>query len=599
MKSINLNGVKIILFTLLFVCSNFLYGQENSLLWEIKGGGLKTSSYLYGTYHSKDSRAHQFCDSVLIKLAESNIVVTENVDAKNNIGKNGFGLALMKDVKLEDLLSKEDYAFVYDNAINKLGAMGILCNTMKPIITMSAAMELTSRQEMLYTVDEFIKSAAEKLEKKVYGMETAEEAMKAIDEISLKDQSDMLLDFFKNYDESMEAMESLIKIYQSQDLGKLYSFYESNKDASISLDKSLVIKRNNKFASELTSMIKEQSVFCAVGALHLPGETGLINSLRQNGYEVSPIYSSYIPKSLFIEDKREWYSYTNDSLYLEMTFPEDPTYEESTFLIGTTNNISAVSYSVIDSINELNYMVTIMNLPESIANNTNDSICDMILDDLVKEKGWKKIEEKNIEYQELTAREVEFNISQGVNTRYKMAITGGNIYLFGIAGFKDKLNSNIAEYFFDNMYISNCRVEIQLQVEDEVTRQLLNDFEVSITSNLTDTIFTPDTIGQLSFILPSRENEYIITISSNSYVSKKILVDTHGINKTKEKEIVLSGGTKMIKIKKGVDYSIFNKPIAKACLIDNSTFSWDMEYLTKMKEEINRQLGVKLIVDEK
>lgn len=594
MKSIDPNRLKIILVNLLFIFSNFLYSQENSLLWEIKGNGLKASSYLYGTYHSKDSRAHQFSDSVLVKLAKSDIVVTENIDASDDIKKNGFGLAFMKDVKLDELLSKENYIFVYENAINKLGAMGILCNTMKPIITITAALQLNSKQEMLCTVDDFIKEEAQRLGKKLYGMETAAEAMNALDEISLKDQSVMLLNFFKNYDENLAETESFIKMYQAQDLNKMYTFYESNREDYISFEKNLVVKRNNKFTNELTSMIEKQSVFCAVGALHLPGESGLINSLRKKGYKVSPIYGSYTPKPINIEDKREWYRYNNDTLYLEMSFPEDPTYEESTFLIGATNNINAVSYSFIDSINELNYMVTVMNIPPSIADNTNDSIFDMILGDLIREKGWKIIEEKNVEYLDLTVREVEFNISQGVNTRYKIAVIGGNIYLFGIAGFKNKLNSNIAEYFFENMYISTCRVELQLQIEDEVTHQLISDFEVSITSNLTDTIFTPDTIGQLSFILPSGENEYVITIRSNNYVSKKILIDTHGINKTKEKQIVLSGDTKMIKIKKGVDYSVFDTPIAKARLIDDSTFSWDIDYLAKMKEEINRKLGGKL-----
>jgi uncharacterized protein YbaP (TraB family) len=36
--------------------------------------------------------------------------------------------------------------------------------------------------------------------------------------------------------------------------------------------------------------LQEGAVFAAVGALHLPGEEGMLNLLRQKGYRVERLY---------------------------------------------------------------------------------------------------------------------------------------------------------------------------------------------------------------------------------------------------------------------------------------------------------------------
>lgn len=572
---------------LFIICSNILYSQENSLLWEITGNGLTKPSYLYGTYHSKDSRAHQFGDSVLIKLSKSDILVVENVDMQEIGQKKAFEMSLMKDKKLEDLLSHKDYIFVRDNAIAKMGTNAMFLNNMKPIFTMIFADLLISRQEMLLTVDEFIKQQAKDQGKKIFGLETGEEAMHALDQITLKEQSEMLLDFFKNYDQNQLLGDSLIKIYQSQDLNKLYSFYSNKKSVPLSFDVSLLTERNKKFTDKLIELINKRSVFCAVGALHLPGETGLINALRKKGYVVSPIKSKYTPKTYFFDDKREWYNYVIDSLYLTMSFPNDPYSEASTFTLEDSKPVNSVDYYFTDSLNGLKYMVTVLGLPKKLSHETNESIYKEVLDQLNRSKGYKKITESTIEYQGVVSKEAEFNVSAGINSRNKIFTKGGNIYIVGISGYKNKIYSNIAEHFFDEIYIPSSKLQLDLEIEDE-THQPLADFQISIKSTDIDTVLLADTAGSISFIFPSMETEYNVTVLSKNYVSKKSLINTSGINKLYEKEITLSATISMMKKNDGVDYSVFNTPTAKACLIDNSKFVWDMAYIAKRKKEIKK-----------
>ncbi len=51
----------------------------------------------------------------------------------------------------------------------------------------------------------------------------------------------------------------------------------------------LLTNRNKSWISQLKNIMRKESVFVAVGAGHLVGEKGLINSLRKAGYKVEPL----------------------------------------------------------------------------------------------------------------------------------------------------------------------------------------------------------------------------------------------------------------------------------------------------------------------
>jgi hypothetical protein len=42
-------------------------------------------------------------------------------------------------------------------------------------------------------------------------------------------------------------------------------------------------------ADSLLQLLEQDTVFAAVGALHLPGEQGLINILRRHGFVLDPL----------------------------------------------------------------------------------------------------------------------------------------------------------------------------------------------------------------------------------------------------------------------------------------------------------------------
>lgn len=52
----------------------------------------------------------------------------------------------------------------------------------------------------------------------------------------------------------------------------------------------LVVDRNHRMAERMQPYLQQGKVFIAVGALHLPGEEGLLNLLEQQGYAVRRLY---------------------------------------------------------------------------------------------------------------------------------------------------------------------------------------------------------------------------------------------------------------------------------------------------------------------
>ena len=51
----------------------------------------------------------------------------------------------------------------------------------------------------------------------------------------------------------------------------------------------LLYNRNRNWVAKLKTLLPSKALVIAVGAGHLPGEQGLINLLRKEGYNVTPV----------------------------------------------------------------------------------------------------------------------------------------------------------------------------------------------------------------------------------------------------------------------------------------------------------------------
>ena len=87
-------------------------------------------------------------------------------------------------------------------------------------------------------------------------------------------------------------MKEMNQFYRAGDLNGLAKLsQQSNKQFNITEEENAVLldNRNLDWVKQIPGLMKKNSCFIAVGALHLPGEKGLISLLRKEGYQVKPV----------------------------------------------------------------------------------------------------------------------------------------------------------------------------------------------------------------------------------------------------------------------------------------------------------------------
>lgn len=463
-------NLKWLLFYSLILISELFYGQNyNTLHWRIEGNALAKPSYLYGTMHSKDSRMHNLGDSVMVSLQSCEAVALEI--ATNNMGIRDFFGAMkqmyMRDTTLKDLYPPDTYQLVKKAVSKKMGILGVLYNVdkIKPMFLASLLGEVDEENDEVnrerFLLDMYFQDYGVKNNKSIISIESVEEQMAAIDQMPLTVQAEMLLEQVNNIGKEDSSMDFMIQKYLEQDLDALFSFYKNEQDTDTdSFDKAIVVNRNNIMAERMDSFMKFMPTFTAVGALHLPGEEGIISLLRKKGYTVSPVYSSNKVYRA-IETKAEPQESEADlSMYNHPFILLDAAEAGFQILVPDSAEIEwmeddLIMYSYNDTKNELLYNIAYTALNDSSVVE-NETFYKEIALRLAKSKG------AEIEYQELI-QVLDFEAQEGqlkmgetlpnVYMRYLMVRTSTDFYLLSVTGDKTKIMEPEVNTFFDSFII--------------------------------------------------------------------------------------------------------------------------------------------------
>lgn len=274
----------------------FLIGQktvqaqkgENTLLWKISGNGLSESSYLYGTMHVSDKRAFDWVDRSMPYFKQCSQFAME-LDP-NNVDP----VAMMEMMKLEsgtltDLYSKEDYEKLRTHFQEEMHVDIKSFDQFKPFFLYSLVAQSQFGSDMSEAVDLYFNKQAIAAGKTVHGLETLEEQMGAINSMELEEQAEMLLSYATEKRKSDKSSKKLMKLYMKGDLNGMMALTEDSDEMGEDFEQEFLVVRNERMADRIPAVLEKGPTFVAVGALHLPGETGLINLLRKAGYTVEPV----------------------------------------------------------------------------------------------------------------------------------------------------------------------------------------------------------------------------------------------------------------------------------------------------------------------
>ena len=263
--------------------------SEKTLLWEISGQGLEKPSYLYGTIHI---------------ICEDDVNMTEAM-------KNAFGNTeqLVLEINLSDteavtkaatkMINMEGYDYkgqMSEAGYNKLDSlmtanMGMGMSTgriMKPLALMSVAyMGLVSCSTTSSMEEEFQKMMEDQ-GKSMQGLETIESQIAIFDDIPIEEQITWLDEMMVDGGEGREDFESMMTLYKAQDIEAMYNSFDEYQEYAKYSD-ALLKNRNTAWIPVMSEMMKDKSTFFAVGAMHLGGDIGVINLLREAGYTVKAV----------------------------------------------------------------------------------------------------------------------------------------------------------------------------------------------------------------------------------------------------------------------------------------------------------------------
>lgn len=263
--------------------------STSSLLYAIEGKDLSQPSYLFGSMHVSDSIATKHISSIVPYIQKSATYCNEVDVIDIEPSMELMGMMFLSDTTLDMLYSEAEMRRIRGFISEKMGPAGMMMLAMKPFWIAAALTELEFQSTEDEVLDVQLQRAAEAAGCDIQPLETVESQMKAVEDIPLKDQAEMLLESIDEYDEQKAMTEELKMCYANADLDCLDAVYRRETFVQ-SMDDGLVNRRNSEMFEKLEPIVAQGSpVFCAVGALHLSGETGLINAFRKAGYRVTAI----------------------------------------------------------------------------------------------------------------------------------------------------------------------------------------------------------------------------------------------------------------------------------------------------------------------
>lgn len=281
---------------LLGISANGQHTKQQSNFYAITGNGLKDTSWLFGTYHLVKSSYLNEVPKVVEAFNKANAVAVELVlDSSKTVAAASMGL--LKNKTLSDLLDKP-FSDSLEKELKTVLGIGIeQINQLKPInvaLTLSMVYLVTDTKSPLQKysgsmLDGYFAEKGKLAGKTITEFETIEEQMNVLfNSVSNEEQVNQLKYFLRNKSDMINQGNELIENWFKHDLEKMYSVSEKGM-AVFGNENDFLNNRNNKWMKMLPGLLKKESQFIAVGALHLAGPSGLVRQLENLGYTLTPI----------------------------------------------------------------------------------------------------------------------------------------------------------------------------------------------------------------------------------------------------------------------------------------------------------------------
>jgi len=265
--------------------------SSSGLLWKISKPGF-SDSYLFGTIHSDDERV-AVLPPVIQTIFDQTPTFAMELILNDEASKIVMAHMYFSDGNsLESIVGESLYAKTLE-ILAKKGMPEQVVNQMKPWAVFTL-LNMPDNQSGTF-LDAILYQQALDAHKKVIGLETPLEQVSVFDGLDYKTQTKFLEITLDQINDMQKVMDEIIDVYLSRDLKQILAINEKynhlmGEELSAIFNKRLLIDRNHRMSQRMLPLMKEGSLFTGVGALHLPGEEGIIKLLESEGFTLEPVY---------------------------------------------------------------------------------------------------------------------------------------------------------------------------------------------------------------------------------------------------------------------------------------------------------------------
>lgn len=423
-----------------------------TFLWRISGNGLDRPSYLYGTMHLTDKRLFYFGDSLYNAIEQTegfaievnpDELSTQMIHSFTKEDKSGY---------LKDAVDKESYDRIKKTLEKKYGFKADKLTRRQAYLAKNEWMKDMRKPDDMYTfMDAWLYNIARSLGKWTGGIEDLEDQLSLIEN---EEQTFAFEDLLIDNSIIQGGLNKMIDMYLSQDLQAIDDFFnnhnQTNKD-------ELLTRRNMKMSNRMDSILKYRSCFFAVGAAHLPGDSGVIKLLLHKGFKVEPVFSSQkiSPETYKVAvSEMKWLTFApSDSLY-HVDFPSK---SATMFIDG-----NVIKMEMCIDIPTSTYYLTAA-VPNMRQETNKEKLIDKMLEGFTK--GGKTIERKKINIDGETGLELLVEKDGYLRVR---AVIKGNYAFMNVMGHeakKEMVTGEMSQRFFSSFKVSDKALFVSNQMK--------------------------------------------------------------------------------------------------------------------------------------
>jgi len=425
--------------------------SNHSLLWEITGNGLAKPSYLFGTMHVQDERAHEFTDSTLLCLDATDAFAMEvNFDS---IVQEILTIFLKIDTtnSLKGTLSPEAYGRLNEKIMEKTGKPLEEMDNKNPEFVRDMMMDW---EEPDYTVkkdqivDLYLMKRAKEQGHPYFGLEKMEDYLGV---------TQSYFELFENEESNKEPSEKdknayyeqLIDIYQRGNLNEVESSF-INKEKRTQFDIEMLDNRNKKMVVNLIELMKDQTVFCAVGTAHLPGKEGMLEELKRQGYKVRKVeaafegYANNYEKTI----NNSWETFESKTHLYKIKAPGVSISLEEQFKSLGANASAHMNMDIMD---QHIYLHMAMIPPGMNTQLTKDSIEARFVEKWGIKTGSEVKKFEDINRSDVEGKRLFTEDEKGIEAVWEVFIKGGLVYMFSVMKEDGKVSKDNYETYFESI----------------------------------------------------------------------------------------------------------------------------------------------------